>query len=380
MKLSDREWKPCKLSELGRVESGKDIYAMERIEGDIPYVTSGSQNNGIGYFVANKNKTLDKGYIAFNRNGAVGLAFYHPYWSVMGNDCRKLHISKADENIYVGLFISTVISMQSKSFSYSRKLGTARANKLQVMLPVDDNDEPDYQFMEYYMKELMEAKRKKYQEYVEQRLAELGINNVKNTEVGGGYNLDLESREWNMFKINDIFLIEHGFYNKKPPMSENGDFPFIGASGENNGVTGFTTQKDVENNSKLGYGTNESLDKKVFSKGHLCVVNNGSVGYTYYQPSDFTCTHDVNPLWLRSCNMNKYLGLFLSQMIKNQGVCFTYARKWRPSRMIHSCIMLPVNDNKEPDYGFMEECGRKMMAKKYVQYLKYLDSACKSTD
>ena len=59
-------------------------------------------------------------------------------------------------------------------------------------------------------------------------------------------------------------------------MSENGNFPFIGASGENNGVTGFTTKKDVENNSKLGYGTNEPLDKKIFSKGHLCVVNNGN--------------------------------------------------------------------------------------------------------
>lgn len=186
MKLSDREWKPCRLSKLGKVESGRDIYAMERVEGDIPYITSGSQNNGIGYFVSNQNDTLDKGYIAFNRNGAVGLAFYHPYWSVMGNDCRKIHISKADENIYVGLFIATAISMQSKSFSYSRKLGTARANKLQVMLPVDDNDEPDYQFMEDYMKELMVAKRKQYQEYVEQRLAELGIDDVKNTEVGGG--------------------------------------------------------------------------------------------------------------------------------------------------------------------------------------------------
>ena len=52
------------------------------------------------------------------------------------------------------------------------------------MLPVDDNDEPDYQFMEDYMKELMVAKRKQYQEYVEQRLAELGID-AKNTKVGG---------------------------------------------------------------------------------------------------------------------------------------------------------------------------------------------------
>lgn len=34
-------------------------------------------------------------------------------------------------------------------------------------------------------------------------------------------------------------------------MSENGNFPFIGASGENNGVTGFTTKKDVENNNQI---------------------------------------------------------------------------------------------------------------------------------
>lgn len=54
-------------------------------------------------------------------------------------------------------------------------------------------------------------------------------------------------------------------------MSENGNFPFIGASGENNGVTGFTTKKDVENNSKLGYGTNEPLDKKnIFKRSSLC--------------------------------------------------------------------------------------------------------------
>ena len=183
MKLSDREWKPYKLSALGKVESGRDIYALERIEGNIPYITSGSQNNGIGYFVGNKNDTLDKGYIAFNRNGAVGLAFYHPYWSVMGNDCRKIHLSEADENIYVGLFVATTISMQSKSFSYSRKPGTARANKLQIMLPVTDDGEPDYQFMEDYVRELMIAKRKQYRDFVEKRLAELGVD-VK--IIGGG--------------------------------------------------------------------------------------------------------------------------------------------------------------------------------------------------
>ena len=176
MRLDDREWKPCRLSNLGKVESGRDIYALERVDGDIPYITSGSQNNGIGYFVNNKNETYDKGYIAFNRNGAVGLAFYHPYWSVMGNDCRKLHLAEADENIYVGIFVATAISMQSKSFSYSRKLGTGRANKLQIMLPVTDDGQPDYLFMEDYVRELMSVKRQQYRQYVEKRLESLGLD------------------------------------------------------------------------------------------------------------------------------------------------------------------------------------------------------------
>ncbi len=130
------------LSTLGTVQSGRDVYAIERIDGDIPYITSGSQNNGVGFFVSNRNNTLEKGYIAFNRNGAVGLAFYHPYLSVMGNDCRKLHLKDADNNAFVGLFVAMSISMQSKLFSYSRKLGTERAKKLKIMLPATLNCTP----------------------------------------------------------------------------------------------------------------------------------------------------------------------------------------------------------------------------------------------
>lgn len=191
--------------------------------------------------------------------------------------------------------------------------------------------------------------------------------------------LRLDDREWKRFNINDIFIVGHGFYNKKPPTYDDGDFPFIGASGINNGVTGFTTLKDVELNSKIGYGPNEPLEKKVFSKGHLCVVNNGSaIGYTYYQPNDFTCTHDVNPLWLRNRDMNLYLGLFLAQMIRAQGDCFAYARKWRPSRMVRSQFMLPVTNAGEPDYQFMEDYMRELMSAKREQYRQYVEKRLES--
>lgn len=380
MKLSDREWKDFSVPYIfQKIQRGKRLKNADHIPGIIPYVSSTANNNGVDdYIEAIDGTRVFENCISLANSGSVGTAFYEPFAFVASDHVTSL--KRENTSQYVYLFLTAVLEQQGSNFNFNREINDLRIRKMRVMLPVDDNDEPDYQFMEDYMKELMTAKRKQYQKYVEQRLVEFGIDDMK-IPMRGGYNLDLESREWKKFNINDIFVVGHGFYNKKPPMSENGNFPFIGASGENNGVTGFTTKKDVENNSKLGYGTNEPLDKKIFSKGHLCVVNNGSaIGYTYYQPDNFTCTHDVNPLWLRSCKMNKYLGLFLSQMIKNQGICFAYARKWRPSRMVHSCVMLPVNDNNEPDYEFMEECGRQMMAKKYIQYLKYLESTCESSD
>ena len=41
--------------------------------------------------------------------------------------------------------------------------------------------------------------------------------------------------------------------------------------------------------------------------------------------------------------------------------------------MIHSKIMLPVNDAGDPDYAYMEQYAKNMMLRKYKQYLGYLD-------
>lgn len=172
--LDEKEWHAFHLEEIGTVTSGRDIYAAERIKGNTPYITSGGTNNGVGYFVGNINDTLDSGYIALNRNGAVGKAFYHPSKSLMGNDCRKVHLKDADRNLFVGQFVSLCLSMQSECFSYSRKLGTARAKRMQAMLPVTDSGKPDYEYMEQYAKNMMLRKYKQYLEF---------INNQNVTEV-----------------------------------------------------------------------------------------------------------------------------------------------------------------------------------------------------
>ena len=130
----------------------------------------------------------------------------------------------------------------------------------------------------------------------------------------------------------------------------------------------------IEDNSKVGYGKNEPLNRKLFKKGCICVVNNGSaIGYSYYQPHLFTCTHDVNPLTLKTHDVNENEALFLARMIRQQGVCFIYARKWRPTRMIRSQFMLPVNISGNPDYAYMAEYTKQKRARLIDIYRKYVE-------
>ena len=184
--------------------------------------------------------------------------------------------------------------------------------------------------------------------------------------------MDLKNILWGEFMFIDIFVIKNGFYNKKPNSTNSGKIPFLGATQNNNGVTEFYSLKQIEDNSKNGYGKNEPIDKKLFSGNCIAVTNNGSVGYAYYQAIEFTCSHDVNPLYLKNHTLNPYLAKFLISAIEMQKVCFEYARKWRPIRMKKSKILLPINSKGEPDYAFMEQYMRQKEKEKIDKFQNHI--------
>ena len=183
--------------------------------------------------------------------------------------------------------------------------------------------------------------------------------------------MKLTDREWKEFNFIDIFIIRGGFYNKKPPLEKVGNIPFLGAVDNNNGITEFYTLNNIAANSKIGHGINEPLSQKIYQGNCICVTNNGSVGYAYYQKHIFTCSHDVNPLYLKNFKMTEDLAMFLISAIEQQKVCFRYSRKWRPKRMKKSKILLPINSLGQPDYQFMEDYIKEIMYRKRKLYLEY---------
>lgn len=183
--------------------------------------------------------------------------------------------------------------------------------------------------------------------------------------------LKLTDREWIIFNLSEIFDIKDGYYNKKPPVSKEGKIPFLGATQYNNGITGFYDIDDIKNYNKFGKLCSKDKNKRIFEGDCLVVTNNGSVGHIYFQSSEFTCSHDISPIYLKDRKLTSELAKFLIPLLKKSGESFEYARKWRPTRMRKSKIMLPVNSNKQPDWQFMEDFIKQKEQKQKADLVEY---------
>lgn len=182
--------------------------------------------------------------------------------------------------------------------------------------------------------------------YVGERIAELGDP----IEI-----LALDEKEWHELPLDDIFTVGAGkrleTRNKVP-----GTRPFIGATDNGNGVTGF-----VGND-------NASKDSNV-----LGVNYNGAPCIAFYHPYECIFTDDVKRLHLRNYEDNKFVLLFFVSVFAQQRSKYSYGYKFKEQRMLRQKLMLPVTDSGKPDYEYMEQYAKNMMLRKYQQYLSFLD-------
>ncbi|MDG4973382.1 restriction endonuclease subunit S [Lactococcus lactis] len=187
----------------------------------------------------------------------------------------------------------------------------------------------------------------------------------------------LDTSTWKFFEFEKIFKIQNGFYNKKPEASGKGDIPFIGASDKNHGITEYYTLDEIKNSTKTGDGKNSPIENKLFEPNAICVTNNGSVGYAYYMDRAFTCSHDVNPLYLLEGSFNYYTGMFIASVIMHDRYRWDYGRKWRPGRMKFSKIKLPVVF--EGEIPVIDE-SKKFSSEGYIPDWKFMERYIKSLD
>lgn len=146
-------WKIFQYDELFDIERGRGPRRKElNGTGNTPFVTSTDGNNGVTG--STSMPAVHKGNtIGVNRNGSVGEAFYQPVPFCSTEDVH-IFLPKFKLNKYIAMFLVTLIKKEKYRYNYGRKWGIQRMKDSTIKLPVDINGEPDWNYMERFVKTL----------------------------------------------------------------------------------------------------------------------------------------------------------------------------------------------------------------------------------
>lgn len=322
------EWKEFKIEDIFNISPGKRLTKSDMKSGDLPFIGATDSNNGITNFVSNTNTSLDSNVLGVNYNGSVVENFYHPYECIFSDDVKRLSFKDREGNKYLYLFFKTIILQQKEKYRYGYKFNEDRMKRQSILVPVDTNGEPNWEFIENFMKAIEK-----------EVLPDISFSpHIIND------NRELDDVEWKSFPLESIFKTLIQGKSKGLVHLKGGDVPYVGATNRNNGVLAF-----VEMNPKL------------ISKGNTIVFirnGEGSMGYSFYKAEDFIATSDVTMGYNE--NINKYTGTFITTVADTVRGKYNFGYKRSNERLKNERLMLPILSNGKPDWEFMEQYMKRM--------------------
>ncbi|MBE5899241.1 MAG: restriction endonuclease subunit S [Lachnospiraceae bacterium] len=347
--LNGKKWKEFNLIDLFDVVLSSGDNQVDKLEkGTYPLLSSGSSNNGICGFIKSgdgKSQLFKKNIITIDMFGKV---YFHNYsFFAVSHGRINMLIPKDNLTIQSGLFISKALESRFKGkYNYSRMCSQKRLIREKIKLPVSSNNMPDYVYMEQYIKELKINKEAKYIEHLKRQLDILG----EEIEI-----CDLDEKVWKDFFVLDVFGEKNIKRGKRLTKNNqiDGNTPYVSSTAMNNGVDNFI----------------QPNDKMRIYEDCLSVANSGSVGSSFYEPFEFVASDHVTHL--KNDRFNKYIYLFISCMTSRWSDKYNFNREINDKRISREKILLPVNDNNEPDYEYMEQYIKNIMIRKYNQYIEF---------
>lgn len=151
--LKDRSWQWFRIKNLYNVKPGHYYYPSEYEDGKTPYCSASAQKNGISKYI-DLEPDFDGNQIITGKVGCT--TFYQPKPFSATSDVNVL-VAKSDTkmNTYIGLFVTTIINFnENYKWNYGRQCRKNDTENIRIKLPVDAAGNPDWQFMEDYIKSL----------------------------------------------------------------------------------------------------------------------------------------------------------------------------------------------------------------------------------
>ena len=324
--LENINWQIFKIGDIMQIENCKCQKVSILKDGDTPYVGATNNNNGVLKFVERKESLLTKGNcIVFicDGEGSIGLSVYK-HEDFIGTTTVK--VGRCPQlNRYNAMFITTVADTVRGKYNFGYKRNEKNLKRETIMLPATAEGTPDWQFMEAYMKQQEQAILKPTIERLCKQL-------ITNELMGGG---ELSNLTWKEFYFTDIFTeIQRGKRIKKAD-HKLGNTPYVSSTANSNGIDGF-----------LG---NESSVRRF--ENCLTLANSGSVGSAFFHSYEFVASDHVTKL--KREGLDKYAYLFMIPIINRLSEKYGFNREINDERIKREKIILPANEDGQPDFAFM---------------------------
>nr|WP_039694987.1 restriction endonuclease subunit S [Streptococcus gallolyticus] len=314
-----------------------------KLDGKTPRITCAATNNAVDNFY--DNIPTEQGGVLTVDSATIGYVSYQENDFIATDHVEKIFFKngkKISKNI--GLFLKSVIEKSCENkYGYGYKFSQSRIKKQIIMLPIDTQGQPNWQFMENYIKQEQKVQAQKVIDYYERKLFELA-----------GDVVGLDKVEWKTFQFTEVFQeIQRGKRLTKANQTD-GLKPYISSTAENNGVDGFI-------GNDVGVREFENV---------LTLANSGSVGSTFYQQFEFVASDHVTAL--KSENADKYAYLFLSSVVKRLEEKYSFNREINDTRIKREKIILPADKNGNPDFQYMSDFVKKLELDKVQEVLEYI--------
>lgn len=333
-KIDTSKWEAFPISMLFSVVKGTRLTKANMRDGNINFIGASAINNGITAHIANDEHIHPENTITITYNGSVGEAFYQDkiFWA--SDDVNVLYPEFA-LNKYIALFIIPVLKQAGEKYAFIDKWKKEDMEKDCILLPVDDNHQPDFSYMESYMKnreitisealtKLQSAKR-----FLKSRNAEF--------------------ESWKTYRIKDIFpnIVKPVVYHTREVKENPAGIPYVVRSKFNNGVKYYVERPNSNVN-----------PAKVISFG----AENATF---FYQQSEWISGRDM--YYIDTRGIDEYACLFITSCLQPIAEKYSYNYGMFPDLLKEDRITLPANENGDPDYAFMK------------QYMKVVESKVNNT-
>ena len=187
--MDTKEWGIFKIGDLfdkidvKKIKENAIEFSKEKTkEATIPLITASGKNQGISRYARHDQcPTILKNVLTISANGRCGTTFYQPQEIAILQDAYAIKLK--DENTkltrQLGLFLATILTKTLEyNFKYEDKSTWNKVKAIEIKLPVKEVNEPDWKYMEEYMKEVEEQNFKKIEQ-----LKQAGLIEDKETTI-----------------------------------------------------------------------------------------------------------------------------------------------------------------------------------------------------